>query len=119
MIGDWTTLCQIPGFALDGDHIDVSLGGRHQRVTVTEGDDSYLLSSFVARQSTVAGPPNIELQRWLRNRSTALVGFRIDARGRLVGEAWVPRSGLTAGEFQFCVRAVATECDRLRRRSRG
>jgi hypothetical protein len=31
----------------------------------------------------------------------------------VVGEAWVPKEGLTAEEFQVYVRAVATESDRF------
>ena len=57
--------------------------------------------------------PDLPIQVWLRNRATALVGFRIDSRGRLVGEALVPKAGLTAEEFQIYVRAVAVQCDRL------
>ncbi|HEU5178897.1 MAG TPA: hypothetical protein VFU24_15710, partial [Burkholderiales bacterium] len=53
------------------------------------------------------------LRAWRRNRSSQLVGFRVDQRGRLVGEAWVPKAGLSAQEFQVYVRRVAAECDRF------
>jgi len=43
----------------------------------------------------------------------SLMGFRIDRRGRLVGEAWVPKAGLTGEEFQLYVRHLAVEADRF------
>ncbi|AUX27009.1 uncharacterized protein SOCEGT47_075820 [Sorangium cellulosum] len=41
------------------------------------------------------------------------LGFRLEDRGRLVGEAWIPKAGLSVEEFATCVRQVAVECDRL------
>ena len=41
------------------------------------------------------------------------MGFRIDHRGRVVGEAWVPKAGLSAAEFQLYLRTAAVECDRF------
>jgi hypothetical protein len=41
------------------------------------------------------------------------VGFKIDGRGRLVGEAWVPPAGLNREEWSVYVRAVARACDRV------
>jgi hypothetical protein len=87
--------------------------GRRHRVTVEEFGDEYRLIALVARRRDVADLNNPSLQTWLRNRGTALVGFRIDGRGAVVGEAWVPKEGLTAEEFQVYVRAVATESDRF------
>jgi hypothetical protein len=40
-----------------------------------------------------------------------LVGFRLDQKGRLVGEAWVPKAGLTRDEFLLYAKRVADECD--------
>lgn len=54
-----------------------------------------------------------QLDAWQRNRAVKLVGFRVDARGRLVAEARVPKHGLTPDEFRTYVSAVATEADRL------
>ena len=87
--------------------------GRRHRVTVEEVDEEYRLTALVARRRDVADLHNLPMQIWLRNRGTALVGFRIDQRGAVVGEAWVPKVGLTAEEFQVYVRAVATESDRF------
>jgi hypothetical protein len=80
---------------------------------VTEENDVYSLSAVVVRQRTVASLPELPVHTWLRNRAVPLVGFRIDRRNRLVGEAWIPKAGLTAEEFQLYVRTVAIECDRF------
>lgn len=42
-----------------------------------------------------------------------------DRRGRLVGEAWVPKAGLTGHEFQLYVRHLAVEADRFEYRLTG
>jgi hypothetical protein len=114
MAADWVRFCRAKDLSIDESHIDVGLGNERQhRVTVEEGDDTYLISAFVVRQAVVASLPDLPIQSWLRNRVTALVGFRIDRQGRLVAEASVPKMGLTAGEFQLYVRTVAVESDRF------
>jgi len=114
MAAEWSRLCKAKDLTVDGAHIDVGFGdGRRHRVTVTELEDAYLLSGVVARRSAVTDSSGLMPQVWLRNRATALVGFRIDQRGRLVGEAWVPKPEITADEFQLYVRTVAAECDRF------
>lgn len=50
---------------------------------------------------------------WRRNRGNAIVGFRIDPRGRLIAEAVAPTIGLTAAEFESYLMAVAAEADRM------
>lgn len=114
MANDWAALCDARDFKRDGSDVVVGFSdGRNQRVSVAEDGDVYVLSSFVARRETVASISDLALQVWKRNRAVALVGFRIDQRERLVGEAWIPKVGLTAEEFQVYVRTVAAECDRL------
>lgn len=88
-------------------------GGRHQRVHVTDVGEAYELKGFVARQATLRNVPDAHLRAWERNRTTQLVGFRIDRRGRLVGESWVPKPGLDGSEFLHYLRRVAGECDRF------
>jgi hypothetical protein len=110
----WTSWCAGGGFRLEPPYIDVQLGeGRHHRVMVEEHVEEFLLTAIVARQAVVANTPGAALQAWLRNRSTALVGFRIDLRGRLEGKSWIPKAGLTAQEFQLYARTLAAECDRF------
>ena len=49
---------------------------------------------------------------WRRNRSSTLVGFRIQPK-RLVAEAVAPLLGLTEQEFRVYLTAVAAEADRM------
>ncbi len=114
MAGDWVKLCQADDLVIDGSHVHVVLGDNHrQRVTVKDEGDAYALNAVVARPSVVSAVPDVVVKAWLRNRGTHLLGFRVDERGRLVGEAWVPKAGLGASEFQCYIRTVAIECDRF------
>jgi hypothetical protein len=107
-------LCRAKDLAIDGDHVEVKLkDDRHHRVSVADDADAYQLSAIVVRKARVQSLPGLPVRVWLRNRSTQLVGFRIDHRCRLVAEAWIPKIDLTAEEFQLYVRTVATECDRF------
>jgi hypothetical protein len=108
-------LCLAKDLAVDEPNIEVRFGdnGRHQKVAVEDLSGAYRISAFVIRQSVVASLSDLPVQVWLRNRATQLVGFRIDRQKRLIGEAWIPKAGLTAEEFQLYVRTVAMECDRF------
>ena len=83
----------------------------HHRVHVESKDDAVELRAVVARRAVVEAQENPAFAAWDRNRSASLVGFRLDERGRLVGESWVPGAGLTAEEFSTYVRATAAACD--------
>ena len=114
MADSWVTFCRAKDLKVDGCHIDVTFSDeRRHRVTIEDRDDDYLISAFVVRQAVVNSIPDLPLQIWIRNRATQLVGFRIDRSRRLLAEAWVPKPGLTAEEFQLYVRRVAAECDRF------
>ena len=111
---EWVLLCQANDLTIEEPHIQVRLGdSRGKKVSVNDGPETYALSAVVVGKATVSELPNVALQAWQRNRSIALVGFRVDDRGRLIGEAWVPKVGLTSAEFQTYVRTVAVECDRF------
>ena len=97
---------------VDGEGIVVTFANERQhRVEVRERNDCYELSGIVARAAAIEGVEGVPLRAWRRNRATQLVGFRIDPRGRIVGEAWVPKEGLTRDEFLLYARRVAAECD--------
>lgn len=114
MVVEWAKFCQASDFVVDGPHIVITFrDDRRHRVTVEEEDNEYVLRAFVVRQSIVDAIPNLPLQIWVRNRAVSLVGFRIDYRRRLVGEAWVPKDGITGSEFQLYVRTLAIEADRF------
>lgn len=114
MAADWRRLCRATDLEVDESYVDVKFSGeRRHRVAVEDKGDAYVISAFVVRQAVVASLPDLPIQAWLRNRALMLVGFRIDRQHRLVGEAWIPKVGLVAEEFQLYVRMLATECDRF------
>jgi hypothetical protein len=111
---EWVMLCQASDLTVEEPHVQVRLSeSRRKKVAVTDGPEAYGLSAVVVGKATVSALPDVAVQAWRHNRGTSLVGFRVDDRGRLVGEAWVPKVGLTPAEFQTYVRTVAVECDRF------
>lgn len=115
MAADWVRFCnRADDLAVSEPHVDVTFGdGRRHRVTVQDNGGSYLIGGCVVRQAIVTSVPSLPVRAWTRNRATQLVGFRIDRRLRLVGEAWLPKEGVTREEFQMYLRRVAYECDRF------
>jgi hypothetical protein len=98
--------------SVDGDSaVLVWTGDRRQRVEVRETGDTYEFMSIVAKPAVIESLADVPLRAWRRNRTLQFVGFRIDRRGRLVGEAWMPKSGLTRDEFILSVTRCAAECD--------
>lgn len=112
---DWRQMCRgVPGISVEGDAVVVAFAdGRHHRVEVRETDETYELRGIVARKAELEGVPDVAIRAWRRNRTAQLVGFRIDQRGRLVGEGWTPKAGLAAQELLLLLRRVAAECDRF------
>jgi hypothetical protein len=110
---DWREFCRKQSaFLIEGDRVAVTFENeRRHRVVVRETDSAYVLTAIVARQDVFTDVPDAALRAWKRNRSTQLVGFRVDRKGRLVGEAWIPKAGLERDEFLLCIMRVATECD--------
>jgi hypothetical protein len=89
----------------------ITHGERQHRIALRETADTYELTGTVARLAALSAVPDVPLRTWRRNRGMQLVGFRVDPKGRLVGEAWVPKAGLGRDEFLTYVRRVAAECD--------
>jgi hypothetical protein len=118
---DWQQFCcGAEGVTIARNGIDViTPNQRRHRVRIRETVDSYDLSAVVARPAALRDVPDASLRAWRRNRGMELVGFRIDRRGRLVGEAWVPKAGLGREEFLLYVRRVAAECDEFEFRLTG
>jgi hypothetical protein len=112
---DWPAWCRGEStLSVSDDTISVTLpDGRGHSVVVDETADAMMLTARVASRSALdrSGTPEIDL--WVRNRAIQLVGFRLDRYDAIVGEAWLPRVGLTQEEFLFHVRTLASECDRL------
>ena len=106
MSTDWRALSREAGLTLAGDGFLVALGdGRQQQVFVEAADEQAL------RLWSVAGAPS-RVAAAAIGESVHLVGFKIDGRGRLIGEAWVHMAGLDAAEWRVYVTAVAQACDR-------
>ncbi|CUS37801.1 conserved hypothetical protein [Candidatus Nitrospira nitrosa] len=110
---DWRKLCTgAQDVQIDGEAVVVTLGrGRQHRVDVASKGEAVELRAVIARRAMVDEQDNPALAAWYRNRAVSLVGFRVDDRGRLVGESWVPGAGLTADEFLVYLRGIATACD--------
>ena len=114
MGADWIPLCRARDLTLHDNHIDVSFAdGRHHRVDITDEGEVYRIRGIVVRRATVTSILNLPIQIWKRNRTMHLVGFRIDRKMRLVGEAWAAKPNLIAEEFQSYLRTVAAACDRF------
>jgi hypothetical protein len=110
---DWRQLCHgQEGVYVDEDEVEVLVADeRYKRVTIQETAESFELSTIVARPAETEAIPDVSLRAWRRNRAMQLIGFRIDEKDRLVGEAWVPKAGLSRGELLLYIKRVAAECD--------
>lgn len=88
---------------------------RHDVRLVDEGSQIRLEATIATRAHVEQMEEHGSVYRWAwrRNRGNAIVGFRIDARGRLIAEAVAPNIGLTDDEFQTYLMAVASEADRM------
>jgi hypothetical protein len=112
---EWTELCKgARDLRIDGDEVEVRFAeGRHHRLTVEGAGNVFRVMGIVARPAVAAALPDLAMRICRRNRATTLAGFRIDSRGRLLGESLIPKPGLSAREFQQWIRIVAAECDRF------
>ena len=98
------------------DSITVVLdGGSKQVVKIRLDDKNCVLraTSVIAASSVLKAVVSESSARyaWERNRLSDLVGFSIDRRGRLIGEAWVPLDGLTPDEFALYLSELARVSD--------
>jgi hypothetical protein len=114
MAPDWKYFCGESNLRIEGNQVEVNLEkGRRQLIEVTASDDMIYLYSVVARAAVVTQFADAALRAWQRNRAVSIVAFRVDERGRMVGETWVPTAGLTREEFQLYIKTIAIECDRF------
>jgi len=111
---DWRIACRAKDLTIDGPFVDVKLTDeRGQSVCIEYDGDAYRLSTFVAKQALVSGLSDLPLQTWNRNKLAQLVGFGMDRKRRLVGEAWIPNISLTAEDIRLYVRILANAADRF------
>lgn len=115
MSASWHELCRDAQIPVRGNEIDVSCGpSRHQRVYVDDSDPQVVrLWSVVVTRGAAEHLHEVALETWKRNRFRELVRFKIAEYGRLIGECWVPMSGISANEWGAYVNILARACDRL------
>lgn len=102
------------GYTVESDSVSVEFtGGRNHKVRIQDGDGDIELTAIVVRAAVVETLDGLPLTIWQLNRSPSFVGFRLDAKKRLIGHAWLPRQGLTKEECLTVVQQVASESDRL------
>lgn len=117
MPGDWREVAKRAGYSVSADDsVSVALhGGSRQVVTFRLDGASNALraTSIIARPSVLAAASGDSAHRyaWERNRLSDLVGFSVDGRGRLIGQAWIPIDGTTPDEFGLYVSELARVCD--------
>jgi hypothetical protein len=110
---EWRSISKKEKLKVEGETITFAMeDGRTQRVTISENDKEFILSSIVVRRKIVEDNPDIPMEAWIKNRSMQLIGFRIDDAKRLVAEVWLPKVGLTSDEFLFRLKMLAAEADR-------
>ena len=103
-----------PDLSVAGDEVTVKFAeGRRHVVTVSENEDAIGLCGIVTRSRDAAAVAVDGVNVWRRHRSLSFVSFRIDRHGRLVGESWVPKAGMSGEELRMHVRLLAAECDRF------
>ncbi len=114
-MAEWHSLCKgHRDLRVSGDSLTVEFAsGRTHMVRVEEHADHYVLVGVAARASATSVEDAPEQRAWTSNRTLDLLGFRVDERGRFVGEAWIPKPGLTSDEFILVARHLAAECDRM------
>jgi hypothetical protein len=110
---EWVRLARSKDVTIEESTANVLLAERSHRVSITDEGGAFRLRAVVARPAAVATMTDPVLFAWSRNRASRLVGFRVDERGRLIGECLVPKTGVTPAEFQLYLRTLAAESDRL------
>jgi hypothetical protein len=117
MSNDWRVFSEISGFSTEDHTITFNLAqDRRQRVHIEDDrENGYIrIWSVAANSSTLKElQEEPEIFAWRRNCLSDLVGFKIDKKGCLIGEAWVPTAGLDADEWTIYVKTLAQSCDRL------
>ena len=112
---DWRAHSRQAGLRVIDDALEVTLQEQRRQKVFVElpNDETIRLWSVVAKPSVVNDLGTPTLDAWHRNRLSEFVGFAVDARGRMIGESWVPADSITPDEWGFYVRTLARACDRF------
>ena len=117
---DWKLWCNgVDHIVVGHDEMEVVIDEKRRRLILRETSETLELTGIVVRPAALKIIPNVQLRAWRRNRPTQLVGFRVDRKKRLIGEAWVPKAGLTRDEFLLYVNRVVAECELFEYRLTG
>jgi hypothetical protein len=112
MSGSWRTWARERGWDLEADSFWVNVGSRRQRVVMVEESGLTLLRSRVARRGILNKVSKPDFRAWQRNRTSELVGFRVDRQGVMVAETPVP-PGAGREEWAFLAFNLARSADRF------
>ncbi|MBW3565420.1 MAG: hypothetical protein KY459_11900 [Acidobacteria bacterium] len=97
-----------------GSKISCETGDQRNQVVHVEREEDHLrIWSVVVPPRVAREIDDLDLRLWEANRFRELIGFTVDRRGRIIGEAFVPAAGLTEDEWSVYVETLATSCDRL------
>jgi hypothetical protein len=110
---DWKALTREAGLRPDGASIRVPCGSDRFHVVNVADDEPHAIRIWSRVVTGGNAPDGAALQAWKMNRFRELVGFKEEERGRIIGEAWIPRAGLTSDEWRVHVLTLARACDRL------
>lgn len=114
MTSDWRRFCRTKRYDMKDDVVTVTLhDGRSHRVRVVDEGDDWRFEARVGQRGVTLELDELRLITWRRNRTTDLVGFRLDARERVYGEARLAVEGTDAEEFRLLLDTVALESDRF------
>lgn len=110
---DWKALTREIGLRIENGAIRVLCGADRQHLVNVDdsNEDAIRLWSRVVTRGNA--PEDATLQAWKMNRFREVVGFKEADRGLIIGECWLPKTGLTADEWRLSVMTLARSCDRL------
>jgi hypothetical protein len=113
---DWRLLCHgAEGISTKRNGVEMfTADERRHRIGIVETPHTYELTGVVARVTAMDPWIDLPIRVWRRNRAMQLVGFRTDQKGRVVGNAWVPKAGLGRDEFLNYLRRLVAECGLFR-----
>ena len=84
---EWKNYCRTDGLKIEVNGIQVSLDtGRRQNVLVDDEVETFHLISIIATKAIIDRLVDASIRAWQRNHSATLVSFRVDHKGRMVGE---------------------------------
>jgi hypothetical protein len=112
MSDSWRAWARQRDWDLEADGFWVKVGSRRQRVAIVEECGLTLLRSRVARRAIINKITQPELRAWQRNRTSELIGFRVDRQGVMVAETPIP-SGAGRDEWVFLAFNLARSADRF------